>query len=97
MKTVLGFLDRQIRNRPEKPMFKDERETLTFAETHARAEPFRRVRAVCDFGGQIVFDLRLVGKAHELERGGKLHALDAPNSQNPAISVRFVVFPNPRH
>ncbi len=38
MKTVLGFLDRQLRNRPEKPMFKDERETLTFAETHARAE-----------------------------------------------------------
>jgi non-ribosomal peptide synthetase component F len=38
MKTVLGYLDRQIAERPDSVMFTDERETLTFSAVGKRAD-----------------------------------------------------------
>ena len=38
MKTVLGFLDRQVQQRPDRAMLSDERETLTFSEVSACAD-----------------------------------------------------------
>ncbi|MBQ6235796.1 MAG: amino acid adenylation domain-containing protein [Clostridia bacterium] len=38
MKTVLGHLARQAKTRPDRPMFSDERETLTFFDAAARSD-----------------------------------------------------------
>lgn len=38
MKTVLGFLARQTETRPDRPMFSDERETLTVSDVAARSD-----------------------------------------------------------
>ena len=73
----------------------DEEMLAVVTEPHPRAKPFRRVRAVRNLGGQIVFDLRLVGEAHELERGGKLYTqlkIDEINNLGAAkIRLRSLV------
>lgn len=40
MKTVLDDLARQVKLRPDRPMFSDERETLTFSDVAARSDLF---------------------------------------------------------